>query len=103
MSEQEEHAQQTRGSQGTSTETTPDQAHKPHVISFTVDGDEFSTEEKSLTVRQILALADLDSTRYYLVEINGQQQKPLTDLDGQVHLHEGMKFVSVSTGPTNVS
>lgn len=78
---------------------------KPHETEFTVDGEELKTTERELTPRQILELAELDPTQHYLVLVKGG--KPDTSYettpDTPIHLHPGIEFASVFTGPTHVS
>lgn len=74
-----------------------------HAFHFTVDGEELTTAEHTLTVRQILQLANLDPDTHYLIELKGEHQDPLKDLDQPVHMHEHQKFISVFTGETPVS
>jgi len=77
---------------------------KPHVIHFSVDGEELETSDRELTPRQILAIAEIDPATHYLVQIQGRHQIPYQDKpDEPIHMHEGLKFISVSTGPTPVS
>ncbi len=71
---------------------------------YTVDGEPQSTTEKVLTPTQILTNAGIDADTHYLVQIEGNhrvsyQGKP----NEEIHMHENMKFVSISTGPTPVS
>lgn len=88
----------------TTSDAAQEKTHKPHVIHLSIDGDPYETAEKALSARQILGLAGLDVAKYYLVEIRGNEQISFQDRpDEPIHLHERMKFVSVSMGPTNVS
>ena len=73
-------------------------------ITYTVDGEKQTTSERELTPVQILSNAGIDAATHYLVQIEGQhkisyQDNPQTE----IHMHEQMKFISVSTGPTPVS
>jgi len=73
-------------------------------ITYTVDGEKQTTSERELTPVQILSNAGIDAATHYLVQIEGQhkisyQDNPQTE----IHMHEHMKFISVSTGPTPVS
>jgi hypothetical protein len=73
-------------------------------ITYTVDGEPQTTNERELTPVQILSNAGIDAATHYLVQIEGQhkisyQNNPQTE----IHMHEHMKFISVSTGPTPVS
>lgn len=73
-------------------------------FNYTVDDEPQSTTEHILTPTQILTNAGVDSKNHYLVQLEGNhktsyQGKP----DEQIHIHEKMVFISVSTGPTEVS
>jgi hypothetical protein len=71
---------------------------------YTVDDEPQSTSEHTLTARQILQNAGIDSVTHYLVEIDGQHQKPYKDNpDEDIHIHQKMKFISIFNGPTPVS
>lgn len=76
-----------------------------HEIDFTVDGETLEATAKELTPRQILELAGLDPSQHYLVLVKGG--KPDTSFettsDEEIHLHPGIGFASVFTGPTHVS
>lgn len=73
-------------------------------FNYTVDGEDQSTTEHVLTPSQILGNAGVDPASHYLVQIEGQHR---TSYEGKpdepIHMHEHMKFISVSTGPTPVS
>ncbi len=74
------------------------------VFKYTVDGEPQETSAHELTPNQILANAGIDAASHYLVQIEGNnrisyQTKP----NDQIHMHEHVKFVAVSTGPTPVS
>jgi hypothetical protein len=78
-----------------------------HVIHYTLDDEPQTTIEQVLTPKQIMLSAKphpIDPATHYLIQIEGQHQisyegKP----DEPIHMHENMKFVSESTGPTPVS
>jgi hypothetical protein len=70
---------------------------------YTVDGEPQTTTEHQLTVRQILSGAGIDPATHYLLEIQGNHQVPHPNLEEVIHVHEHMKFISVSTQPTPVS
>jgi len=78
---------------------------KTHEIEFKVDDEEFVTPERELTPRQILELAELDPTQHYLVLVKGGKPDKSyeTTPDTPIHLHPGIEFASVFTGPTHVS
>ncbi len=76
-----------------------------HKIEFKVDDESLETVEHELTPQQILELAGLDPAQHYLVLVEGG--KPDTSYeatpDTPIHLHSGIEFASVFTGPTHVS
>lgn len=74
------------------------------VIHFEVDDEQLETTHGELTPVRIMELADINPAVNYLVEIEGTHQKSLKDHPHEpVVLHDGSKFVSVSTGPTPTS
>ena len=74
------------------------------IIHFKVDDEELETTEKELTVGEILTLAELDPATHYLQLVKGGKPgESFKDLDQNIHLHPGIKFASVFTGPTHVS
>jgi hypothetical protein len=76
----------------------------PRAIHYTVDGEPQKTTERTLTPRQIIIAAGLNPTERYLVEIKGKHQESYKDaMDAPIHMHEGQKFVTVFTGPTQVA
>jgi pyruvate/2-oxoglutarate dehydrogenase complex dihydrolipoamide dehydrogenase (E3) component len=76
----------------------------PRTIHYTVDGESQETTERTLTPRQIIIAAGLNPAERYLVEIKGKHQESYKDaMDTPIHMHEGQKFVTVFTGPTQVA
>jgi hypothetical protein len=76
----------------------------PHLIHFEVDDEPLETTEKILTPAEILALAEVDASNHYLVQVEGRHQESYEGkLDVEIHMHEKMKFITVATGPTPVS
>jgi hypothetical protein len=73
------------------------------VIKYTVDGKSQETTEDELTPNQILQNAGTDPATNYLVEIIGREKKSFQGNNNPIHMHEHMKFISVSTSPTPVS
>jgi hypothetical protein len=74
------------------------------LIHYTVDDEPQLTGEQELTARQILTQAQIDPANHYLVQIEGSQQKSYKGKpDVSIPMHQEMKFVSVSRGPTPVS
>ena len=77
-------------------------ATKP--VEFTVDGERVSTNHEKLTADQILRLAGDDPAQRYLVLVHGREQTSYKDRGGEeIHLHDGMTFVTASLGPTPTS
>jgi len=71
---------------------------------YTVDGENQSTSQHILTPIQILKDANIDPATHYLVEIEGKNQISFKDNpNAEIHMHEHMRFISVSLGPTPVS
>lgn len=86
--------------------TTATQTHT-HVIRYTLDDEPQETTEKVLTPRQIMERArpkPIDPNTHYLVQLEGHHQVSYEGkTDQPIHMHEHMRFVSISTGPTPVS
>jgi len=80
-------------------------AHPNHAtFHFTVDGDPLSTTEHQLTPQQIMALASIDPSNHFLTLIRGREQESYEGRNDEViHMHDGLVFISSSTGPTPVS
>lgn len=75
-----------------------------HEINYTVDDESQATQSKVLTPRQILNDAGIDAASHYLVQLQGQHQISYKDTpDVEIKMHEHIKFISISTGPTPVS
>jgi len=86
--------------------TTAPEEHRPRppTITFLVDGEPVSTEERVLTPVQIMELAHVDPATNYLVRVEGRHQVSYKDKPNEkIEVHEGEVFVTVSTGPTPVS
>jgi hypothetical protein len=75
-----------------------------HVFHYTVDDEPYTTNEHTLTPKEILAKAGLSADNYYLVQIRGREQESYKDRPNEpIHMHNDMKFISVFTGETTVS
>jgi hypothetical protein len=87
------------------TSTQSEQKPKPdkHVTTFYVDNEPLTTDQKELTVREILTKAGDDPNTHYVMELRGDQQIPHKDLDESIKIHEGMRFAAIFTGNTPVS
>lgn len=78
---------------------------QPHVIVFTLDGEEKSTTERDWTPNRILAkFGEKDPAAYYLVQILGNHKVSFKDKGEEpLHLEDHNRFISVSLGATPVS
>ncbi len=75
-----------------------------NTIEYTVDNEPQTTTSHELTSRQILTNAEIDAATHYLVQIEGDHRISYQDkMDTPIHMHEKMKFISISLGPTPVS
>ncbi len=73
-------------------------------FNYTVDDEPQTTSSHELTAKQILSNAGIDPATHYLVQIEGDHRESYqNEPDKSIHMHEHMKFVSISTAPTPVS
>lgn len=71
---------------------------------YTVDDEPQTTSSHELTAKEILTNAAIDAATHYLVRIEGDHRDSYqNEPDKPIHMHEHMKFVSISTAPTPVS
>lgn len=71
-------------------------------VTFTIDGIVYSSEERRLTARELLLLADVNPDDHDLARVVGAEiEKRFAD-DDEVQLTPGAKFVTVFTGSTPV-
>ena len=71
---------------------------------YTVDDEPQETSDHVLTPAQILSNAQIDAASHYLVQLQGNHRKSYEGKpDEAIHMHENMKFISVSVAPTPVS
>jgi hypothetical protein len=68
----------------------------PHEVTFTIDGQPFTTSDRRQQAADLLGLAGLDPSRYDLGELRGQrpQTKRFTD-DEIVTIRPDARFVSI--------
>ena len=86
------------------TSTHVQKPDKPdHEITYEVDGEEQTTTEKELTVRQILEKAGDDPSKHYLLELRPGGNIEHRNLDEVIKLHNKMRFAAIFTGETPVS
>lgn len=77
---------------------------KAHLVHFEVDGEELETSKHELTPVEIMNLAGIDPANHYLSEIRGHEQISYKDApNAEIKMHNGIRFVSASTGPTPTS
>jgi hypothetical protein len=75
-----------------------------HVISYSVDGNTQTTTEKELTPMTIIQNSGLDPETNYLIQIVGNNKISYKDKATEpIKMHENIKFITNSTGPTQVS
>lgn len=73
-----------------------------HSVTYFVNGEAHTTNEKKLTVQVILADAGFEPvTDYRLTRDNGNHV--YEDYDDEVHLHERERFTATYIGPTPTS
>ena len=73
-------------------------------FNYTVDDEPQATTAHELTPTQILNNAGVDPATHYLVQLQGNHRESYQNRpDVVIHMHQHMKFISVSTGPTPVS
>jgi hypothetical protein len=87
--------------------TPPVEAEKPHEDTVTVEIDtkEVVAPSHTQTPRELLALVSKSVETDYLVWLKGKRERVSfkDEPDEPIHLHTGMKFITVSLGPTPVS
>lgn len=76
-----------------------------HGVDIVIDGNSVMAPDHSETARELLALIGKKIDDAYLVLIKGKRERESYKdrPDEQIKLHKGMKFVTVSVGPTPVS
>jgi hypothetical protein len=73
-------------------------------FNYTVDDEPQETSAHVLTPVQIMEAAQVDPLSHYLVQLEGQHQVSYQDKpNDEIHMHNHLKFISISTGPTPVS
>ncbi|MGH2554518.1 MAG: multiubiquitin domain-containing protein [Actinomycetota bacterium] len=71
-------------------------------VTFTLDGVEYTVEDRRQPAADILRLAGLDPADYDLIRIVGQGQEKRYQDQEEVQLVPGGQYVSMFTGPTPV-
>ena len=77
----------------------------PHLIHYRVDDEPQETTTHILTPTEIMEKAKVDPKTHYLIRLIGEKdQESYKDRpDAKIHMHEGMRFITASLGPTPVS
>lgn len=72
-------------------------------VTFTIDGVEYTSNDRRQTAAELLSLAELDPTDHDLARVLGQGQvdRRLAD-EEEIQIAPKSKFVSIFTGPTPV-
>jgi hypothetical protein len=76
------------------------------LIHYLVDGEKEETKHHRLTPIAILELAKVDPKTHYLIRLGEERQQPVSYKDSPttpIHMHQHMKFITGSLGPTPVS
>lgn len=76
------------------------------MITYQLDDEPQTTNDKTLTPRQILTNGGIEVATHYLVLLHGNSGERTSyqgKEDDVIHMHPHMRFLSVSTGPTPVS
>lgn len=82
--------------------TEPTQGGQPPVT-FTIDGVEYSTDDRRQTAAQLLSLAGVDPADHDLARVLGQGQveRRFAD-DDEVQITPAARFITIFTGSTPV-
>jgi len=73
------------------------------LIEYKVNDEDQTTKHRELRANEILTLAGIDSTANYLSEIFPEHESFEGKGEEKIHMHQHMKFISVSIKPTPVS
>lgn len=81
---------------GLMSEPSSNVQHLNHDVSFTIDGQPYTTRDRHQKAEAILRLAGLDPSLFDLGELQGArpQTKRYAD-DEQITVHPGARFVSI--------
>jgi len=77
----------------------------PHEIHYTVDKEPQETTHHKLTAYEIIKNAGVDPETHYLIRLKGDHGKESYQNEPKkvIHLHNCMRFLTASLGPTPVS
>lgn len=71
-------------------------------VTFTIDGEEFSTDDRRQTAADLLTLAGVDPEDHDLAQVVGQGERREFDNTEEIQLRPDAKFITVFNGPTPV-
>lgn len=71
-------------------------------VTFTLDGVEYTVEDRRQAAGDVLRIGGLDPADYDLLRIVGQGKERRFEDDQEVQLVPGGKYLSLFTGPTPV-
>ena len=72
-------------------------------ITITIDGVQYTVENRRQTAAELLSLAEVDATTHDLARVLGQGQvEKQFDDNEEIQLTPGAVFVSIFSGPTPV-
>jgi uncharacterized protein YnzC (UPF0291/DUF896 family) len=73
------------------------------VIEYKVNDEQQTTKHRHLTAKEILDQAGIDPVANYLAQVFPEHVSYEGKPDERIHMHQHMKFISVSLKPTPVS
>lgn len=71
-------------------------------VTFTLDGVEYTVEDRRQAAKDVLRLGGLDPADYDLLRIVGKGNEQRFQDDAEVQLVPGGQYLSLFTGPTPV-
>lgn len=75
-----------------------------HPVTVTVDNEPVALADHKITPNALLIRVGLDPATHYLVLVHGHARTSLQGRgDETLTVHDGERFVSLSTGPTTTS
>jgi hypothetical protein len=85
-----------------STDNTSIDAKGQPPVSFTLDGVEYTVQDRRQLAADLLRLAGLDPADYDLLRIVGKDKEKRYEDQDEVQLVPGGRYLSLFTGPTPV-
>jgi hypothetical protein len=75
-----------------------------HPVEISIDGENYTAPDHKMTVNAVLGLAGKDTTKNYLVEKVGREQKSFQNEGAEtITLHPGEVFITVPNPDQTVS